>query len=96
MNGSTTFVAFRIVISGRVQGVFFRTTMKSLADSNDVVGWVRNLPDGTVEALVQGKEVNVHRLIQWCNEGPKKANVTNVVVQKIDADNSYRNFAILY
>lgn len=96
MSRSAARVAVRVLISGNVQGVFFRSTMKSIAEMNGVVGWVRNLPSGIVEAIVQGKEGDVGRVLEWCNRGPERANVTNVLVEKIAIDESYRNFAILY
>lgn len=70
-----------VVISGYVQGVFFRDTMRSVANQYGVSGWVRNLPDGRVEAVVEGEEDQVRRLIEWCKVGPPAAEVESVDVE---------------
>ena len=74
-------VRYRVLISGRVQGVFFRDTCQRLAEQNGVAGWVRNLPDGRVEAVFEGPEQNVRRLVDWARTGPRLAVVDNVAVQ---------------
>jgi acylphosphatase len=68
-------VSYKVVISGRVQGVSFRTSMKDVALRQGVDGWVRNRGDGAVEALVQGEETNVERLLEWAWIGPPGAEV---------------------
>ena len=65
----------RITVSGRVQGVFFRETARRRAESSRLSGWVRNNPDGTVEAVFEGEEKAVERLVDWCREGPRGARV---------------------
>jgi acylphosphatase len=72
---------YRVLISGRVQGVFFRDTCRRLAQENDVAGWVRNLPDGRVEAVFEGAAENVRRLLDWAHRGPRLAVVEDVAVQ---------------
>ena len=67
-----------IFISGRVQGVFFRQKTKQQAERLDVTGWVRNLPDGRVEAVFEGEEKAVKALEEYCHHGPSSAVVTNV------------------
>ncbi len=67
-----------VFVSGRVQGVFFRSETKHKADRYDVKGWVRNLPDGRVEAVFEGEEEAVKALIEFCKRGPSGARVTNV------------------
>ena len=67
-----------LVISGRVQGVFFRQSSVNFAASNAVDGWVRNRPDGTVELVAQGAGDDVERFVDWCRKGPEMANVTSV------------------
>ena len=74
-------VRYRVLISGRVQGVFFRDTCRQLAEQNGVAGWVRNLPDGRVEAVFEGPDDNVRRLVDWARTGPRLAVVDNVAVQ---------------
>lgn len=69
-----------IFISGRVQGVFFRDSMKAVADREGVTGWVRNLPDRRVEALLEGGAEPVEKVIEWSWRGPSSARVDQVEV----------------
>ena len=70
----------RVVVSGRVQGVFFRDSCRRQADLAGVRGWVRNLGDGRVEAVFEGDDHRVQRLVDWCLVGPTRAEVTAVEV----------------
>jgi acylphosphatase len=70
----------RVVVHGLVQGVFFRDTIRRHADRRGVAGWVRNNPDGSVEAVFEGDEEAVERLIEVCREGPRGARVDSVDV----------------
>ena len=74
-------VRYRLLISGRVQGVFFRDTCRLVADQHGVAGWVRNLPDGRVEAVFEGTAEDVGRLVEWSRQGPPSAVVKDVRVQ---------------
>ena len=74
-------VRYRVLISGRVQGVFFRDTCRRLAEQHGVAGWVRNLPDGRVEAVFEGLADDVRRLVDWARTGPRLAAVHDVAVQ---------------
>ena len=69
-----------VFVSGRVQGVFFRQKTKQTADNVGVSGWVRNLPDGRVEAVFEGEQQAVKALVEFCHHGPSYARVTNVEV----------------
>jgi acylphosphatase len=69
-----------VFISGIVQGVYFRQKTKQQAESFGVNGWVRNLPDGRVEAVFEGEEQAVKALVDYCRHGPSYARVTNVDV----------------
>jgi acylphosphatase len=69
------------MVYGRVQGVFFRDTCRRLAEQYGVAGWVRNLPDGRVEAVFEGPAEDVGRLVDWCRHGPRYAAVDHVEVQ---------------
>ena len=73
--------AIGCLISGRVQGVFFRDTCRHLAEQHGVVGWVRNLPDGRVEAVFEGPPEDVRRLVDWAHTGPRLAAVDDVAIQ---------------
>lgn len=70
-----------MLISGRVQGVFFRGTCQEVAREHGVSGWIRNLPDGKVEAVFEGPAEDVRRLVEWSRQGPRTAVVENVRVQ---------------
>ena len=74
----------RLRISGRVQGVYFRESMRQRAEQLNVTGWVRNCPDGTVEAIAQGDAFKVGRLIEWAERGPAAAQVDNVEVEIVE------------
>ena len=67
-----------VIISGRVQGVFFRMETKRAADRIGVTGWVRNNADGTVEAEFEGEKQKVVSMLEWCRKGPPLARVSNV------------------
>ena len=68
----------RVVVSGRVQGVFFRESVRRRAEQERVAGWVRNRADGTVEAVFQGGPEAVQRLVEFCRHGPRGAHVDDV------------------
>jgi acylphosphatase len=69
-----------VFVSGLVQGVFFRQKTKQEAESRDVNGWIRNLPDGRVDAVFEGEEQAVKELVDYCRHGPSHARVTNIDV----------------
>ena len=75
----------RVVIRGRVQGVFFRAETGERARPLGLAGWVRNNPDGTVEAVFQGDRDRVESMIAWCRRGPAGANVEDVEVEWTEA-----------
>jgi len=83
-------------IYGLVQGVFFRATMKEVADRLGVKGWVKNLPDGSVEAVVEGPRDKVEQLIRWAHRGPSAARVERVVVEWEPYRGEFRSFRIRY
>lgn len=68
------------MVSGRVQGVFFRAETRDRAASHGLAGWVRNNPDGTVEAVFEGERDRVDSMVAWCRQGPAHAEVENVEV----------------
>jgi acylphosphatase len=70
------------VIRGRVQGVFFRDTLRRLAEQNGVAGWARNTPEGTVEAVLEGEEGSVARVVEFAHRGPEGAAVQRVEEQE--------------
>ncbi|MCI0636672.1 MAG: acylphosphatase [Actinobacteria bacterium] len=70
----------RVIVSGLVQGVFFRATCVSLARERDLGGFVRNLPDGRLEAAFEGPSERVDELVDWCRRGPDLARVDHIDV----------------
>lgn len=84
MNAS--LVRRRVVVHGRVQGVFFRDTCRREARGHGVSGWVRNNPDGTVEAVFEGAADDVRAMVRWAQHGPPSAEVTHVDVLEEPVD----------
>jgi len=87
-------VRARLFISGRVQGVFYRATCRDEVGLRGLSGWVRNLPDGRVEALLQGPCDQVESMIAWCFKGPRGAQVDDVAVTYEDAGDDLSGFRI--
>jgi acylphosphatase len=74
-------VRYRVLVSGRVQGVYFRDACRRRALEHGVSGWVRNLPDGRVEAVFEGPADGVHDLVEWMRHGPDMAVVVDIAAQ---------------
>lgn len=83
----------RVVVYGRVQGVFFRDSARRLAQQHGVSGWVANRWDGTVEAVFEGETDAVERLVRFMNEGPRGAEVERVDVTEEEPEGS-RGFSV--
>lgn len=83
-------IARQVNVSGRVQGVFFRAWTEQQAERLGVSGWVRNCPDGSVEAHLEGEESAVNWLIDLIGDGPPSARVANVRVREADVEGSDR------
>jgi acylphosphatase len=77
---SALVIRRRVLVKGRVQGVWFRDSCRSEAERRGVAGWVRNLSDGRVEAAFEGDDEMVEAMVEWCREGPPRAVVTAVEV----------------
>ena len=87
-------VRAHVYISGRVQGVFFRSSTKDVAIKLKVNGWVRNLSDGQVEAIFEGNRENVESVIKYCRKGPPKANVISLKELWETYTGEFKNFKI--
>lgn len=85
-----------VFVTGRVQGVFFRSQTKRNADFYDVKGWVRNLSDGRVEALFEGEKSAVQALIAFCKHGPLGAKVTDVTYTWENYTGEFGRFKITF
>jgi acylphosphatase len=83
-----------LLISGRVQGVFYRASAQQEAMRLGLSGEIRNLPDGRVEAIVEGPKERIEEFIQWCRRGPPSAEVDNVGVRWSVARGDFRTFMI--
>jgi acylphosphatase len=89
-------VRAHVFISGMVQGIFFRSETRNEAKKHGVSGWVRNLPDGKVEAVFEGEEKSVKGLIEFCRRGPPGARVTDVDIIWENYTGEFRNFEVRY
>jgi acylphosphatase len=83
-----------VFISGRVQGVWFRRSTREMADLLGLVGWVRNTPDGRVEAVFEGPVAQVDEMLKWCHVGPRSARVSEVRTMPVDTTESFSTFSI--
>ncbi len=89
-------LCLRLLISGRVQGVWYRASTAQKATAMALKGWVRNLPDGRVEVLVQGEKQSLDALATWCHKGPPNARVDDVIVSQEPSTESLDDFHIAY
>ena len=85
-----------VFISGRVQGVFFRAETQRAAESFNLTGWVCNVPDGRVEAVFEGEDANIDKMLAWCYIGPPHARVENVTIKEDPYTGSFHDFSIKY
>jgi acylphosphatase len=83
-----------LLITGKVQGVFYRANARDEARRLGLTGWVKNLPDGRVEAVVEGQEEQVKKLIDWCHRGPPAATVRDVDVRWEDYEGEFAGFQV--
>ena len=86
----------RIFVTGKVQGVFFRQALKVMAKKNNIFGWVKNLKDGRVEAILEGDEEKVNRLVEWSYRGPANARVEDVEIRNEKFMGEFSKFDVLY
>lgn len=89
-------VRAHVFVSGRVQGVLFRSETRYEASRRKVGGWVRNLPDGRVEAVFEGEEKDVRALVEFCRRGPSGARVTKVDISWEEYTGGFRGFQVRY
>ena len=89
-------IRVHLLISGRVQGVYFRKNARWEALRLGLKGWVKNLPDRRVEAVAEGEEQKVEEFIEWCRRGPSIANVSELKIEHQPATGEYESFTIKY
>ena len=83
-----------LLISGRVQGVWFRGSTKQQADNLELTGWVRNCESGDVEAIVEGTDAAIDKFLSWCRTGPTMARVTGIKIDFGDYRNEFHGFSV--
>ena len=86
----------QVTVYGTVQGVAFRASTRHEASRFGINGWVRNLPDGTVEALFEGEKKAVEQILTWCRQGPPGAHVSNVQIVWEPYHGEFQSFDIRY
>ena len=86
----------RVLVSGKVQGVFFRQALKVVAKKNNVLGWVRNLKDKRVEAILEGDNKSINSVIEWIHIGPANSRVDDIEVSNEEFKNEFSTFDVLY
>ncbi len=84
----------KLLIKGRVQAVFYRAWLKKNAENAKITGWVKNLSDGSVEAVLQGDKEKVDNLIKKCRQGPPLARVDEIIIKKARLDKSLKSFRV--
>ena len=82
-----------LVIKGKVQGVYYRASAKEKANELGIKGWIKNTPGGNVEVMAGGDKEQLEKFIQWCWEGPKHAEVSEVIVTMAEGEN-FNDFSI--
>lgn len=83
-----------LLIKGKVQGVFYRASAKEVADALGIGGWIRNTPDGNVEAVVSGTAYQLQDFLAWCRKGPERAMVSGVDVEEREEE-VFEDFKVL-
>jgi acylphosphatase len=89
-------IQVQVRISGRVQGVWYRASTKQKAEELKLTGWVKNNPDGCVEAVFEGEEGAVNAMVAWCRVGPPHAQVTDVKVAQRKALGGFTGFEVVH
>jgi acylphosphatase len=88
--------SFQATVHGRVHGVFFRASVQRWAEGLKLSGYVRNLPDGTVEVMAEGEREQLEKLLDYLRVGPRPARVDNVVVSWAEYSGNFSGFSVRY
>ena len=86
----------RVIIHGRVQGVCFRLNTVRAASRIGVTGWVKNRPEGTVEAVFEGGDSELESIVEWCRVGDSPANVSKIELTREEPTGEFSEFTITY
>jgi acylphosphatase len=92
----STKVQAHMLVSGLVQGVYYRDNTRRVAERNEVTGWVKNMPGSGVEALLEGEREDVERVIEWAQQGPPGAIVESVEVDWRPYSGQFYSFEVRY
>jgi len=86
-----------LLIKGKVQGVFYRASAKAAAERLHITGWIKNTPEGYVEALACGEEEDLRQFVEWCRKGPQQAAVSDVIEleKQLEGRSNFNGFAIV-
>ena len=95
INDSSQYIRVHLLISGRVQGVYFRKHTQDTSRENNVYGWVKNLVNGDVECILEGVKSNVDKVIIWCHQGPPNSRVDNVEIKNEKFTGDFTDFKIV-
>ena len=85
-----------VAISGKVQGVCFRAYTQDTAEALRLTGWVKNLRNGDVEAVFEGREEDVEKMLDWCRHGPRLASVDSVIIKEEPYTGKYDRFSVRF
>ena len=86
----------RLFVKGKVQGVFFRQALKVMAKKHNLSGWVKNLKNGRVETLLEGEDMDVSTVVEWCHAGPANARVEDIEIRNEKFKGEFSKFDVLY
>ena len=95
INDSSQYITVHLIISGKVQGVYFRKHTQDTSLENNVSGWVKNLLNGDVECVLEGLKSNVDKVIIWCHQGPSNSHVDNVEIKYEKFTGHFTDFQII-
>ncbi|MDR4511555.1 MAG: acylphosphatase [Nitrososphaeraceae archaeon] len=95
-NKQLEHVRVHLVVSGKVQGVYFRKHLQEISTENNVTGWVRNLKNGDVESILEGLKSDVDKVVEWCHKGPQDSRVDKVEILYERFIGEYTDFKIVY
>ena len=95
INDSSQYIRVHLIISGKVQGVYFRKHTQDISLQNNVYGWVKNLLNGDVECVLEGLKSNVDQVMMWCHQGPPGSHVDNVKIKYEEFIGNFNDFNIV-
>ncbi|MDF9408065.1 acylphosphatase [Pelotomaculum isophthalicicum JI] len=89
-----SIVCAHVIVSGKVQGVYYRAKAREMAVALELAGWVKNMLDGRVEGIFEGERENVDKMIDWCRQGPSRADVTGLEIEWKEPQGDLSGFII--